>query len=695
MQKSISGLYRSLLHDVLKTCPSLIQDTLPDLWNQAERAPWQVQKRFIIPARAIEAALRRVLTDQGFSTRLFESHRFCFFIDGLDEHEESYNQDHRHLVELLKGWVIGSHGNLKICVSSRDYNVFLNGFSDNQRLQLPELTRFDMRDYVRDALSHLTSKKLKENFIRKVPLKADGIFLWAVLVVGAIRRQNENGVSEEKLLKLLDTVPSRLETLFLYILHDLDEGDRRTAYQILGLLMVTKENMSQRGHNAKYLNLANFSLLDDYNVDEEFSIKDSFPSPGYVAEWSRVNPATYAKRLRGSCGGLIECGDTRDGATLKTHVDFSHRSIPDVLQKRSIKQDMETVLGNFNAIDALSHLLFAEEQLLDYESSYRHGDLCAQVARIRLKNHLDKPPYRLLEAMESWIGRSIEEPRPNRSVNLECGQGRFIEMGYSDTKNPSHDPYHEKTYFLYSTLYLALWEENLEYVKWKIENSPSVLDTVFKRNLLASLVLGYPICNRLSKQDLDYFFEIGLLTEQCNNNLTIVRTLEYAVPYTREDHTNWQRYLASSFLVWCGLGKVLDSSGPGSGFDADRFFYIATKFLEDGATAEFSVTIQNFDHSEHDILFHFENMQMVGFIERQVRACKLEHTAIWYQRSGKKTLSLREWISAMRLEREHDLLSLLHNAEAAEIYDDESSEKTPGRRLTILYLAFLLLYLAS
>ncbi|KAI7759343.1 hypothetical protein LZL87_008720 [Fusarium oxysporum] len=86
-------------------CPSLIQHALPSLWDQAQQAPWQCQGQLDTSAKAIRDSLEKILTDRDFQCRLFERHRFCFFIGGLDEHEEIPNHDHIYLAKLLNGWV--------------------------------------------------------------------------------------------------------------------------------------------------------------------------------------------------------------------------------------------------------------------------------------------------------------------------------------------------------------------------------------------------------------------------------------------------------------------------------------------------------------------------------------------------------------------------------------------------------------
>lgn len=60
------------------------------------------------------------------------SYRFCFCIDGLDELEETPNVTFRDLAQVIKRMAYNSGGNVKFCVSSRQYSQFMDEFDYNQ-----------------------------------------------------------------------------------------------------------------------------------------------------------------------------------------------------------------------------------------------------------------------------------------------------------------------------------------------------------------------------------------------------------------------------------------------------------------------------------------------------------------------------------------------------------------------------------
>ncbi|KAH7202699.1 uncharacterized protein BKA55DRAFT_547478 [Fusarium redolens] len=322
--------------------------------------------------------------------------------------------------------------------------------------------------------------------------------------------------------------------------------------------------------------------------------------------------------------------------------DFSYRSIPDMLRKGDIKEEMENILGSFNSLEAYSHLLFAEMKLL----GLGHRDnyfICASVASMRLQSQIDKPPYRFLEAMDSW------------------------------------NVHQERSYDVWSMLYLAIVAGHFEYAKWKIENFPSVLDSAFKKNLFVGLVIGPPHISGASLKDIDYFFEKGLLTEQCDNDLSAIVYIRNLKSFTRQNHTSWQRYLSFKFLLCCGLKALVGSE---TDFNADRFSHIVMRSLEHGASVDFSVTIDNYLKPPDEIEFYFENMETLQFQPEKVRDSTFEKVDAWLEPEGRKKVTLRQWIESIDLKDKSYIIHLLDRADdSRETPRGDTKEVTPEHSL--------------
>jgi len=119
------------------------------------------------------------------STQAQISCKFCFFIDGLDE----FDGEHIDFCESLTA--LKNLPNIKLCVSSRLWNVFEDAFGqDKQRkIYIHELTRPDILRYAKDRLHRHPRWKLfglqaaRANLlVESIAGKAHGVFLWVSIV---------------------------------------------------------------------------------------------------------------------------------------------------------------------------------------------------------------------------------------------------------------------------------------------------------------------------------------------------------------------------------------------------------------------------------------------------------------------------------------------------------------------------------
>ncbi|KAK2059383.1 hypothetical protein LY76DRAFT_26594 [Colletotrichum caudatum] len=100
---------------------------------------------------------------------------------------------HGDLVNLLHDRHRSSSGAIKLVVSGREHNVFVNGFSDSQRICLRELTRRDLERFAKDKLNGIKDSETRDQIVDKIVDEAGGIFYWVTLVVNSVRRRLEDG----------------------------------------------------------------------------------------------------------------------------------------------------------------------------------------------------------------------------------------------------------------------------------------------------------------------------------------------------------------------------------------------------------------------------------------------------------------------------------------------------------------------
>jgi NACHT domain-containing protein len=143
MQRSLERLFRSLLLDILRACPDLIERTFPSRWNAMNIAvatpdlqePWTIQE--------LISGFRGLTLKSSLSTAL------CIFIDGLDE----FDGEHEDLVTLIKSLTPKS-SSVKMCLASRAWNVFEStlGHDNHRKIYLQDFNKEDIRLFVKDKL---------------------------------------------------------------------------------------------------------------------------------------------------------------------------------------------------------------------------------------------------------------------------------------------------------------------------------------------------------------------------------------------------------------------------------------------------------------------------------------------------------------------------------------------------------------
>jgi hypothetical protein len=109
---------------------------------------------------------------------------FCFFIDGLNE----YDGNHTGLNNLFK---VSCSRNIKLCISSRPWNVFEEAFGNRSFLMLQDLILKDIQIYLSSSFKNHAGftelEKREPDFSRQLMdhmvEKAFGVFLWVHLVV--------------------------------------------------------------------------------------------------------------------------------------------------------------------------------------------------------------------------------------------------------------------------------------------------------------------------------------------------------------------------------------------------------------------------------------------------------------------------------------------------------------------------------
>ncbi|KAK1753868.1 P-loop containing nucleoside triphosphate hydrolase [Echria macrotheca] len=308
-QKTQSGLLRTILYQLLEKQPDLWKVASPKrhlYYDLAGSRPWQ-------PYWSVEELRRSILE---VVSQLRHVGRLALFIDGLDE----YDGDLADLVAFLKN-LHQHHGAIKLCVSSRNWNVFRDAFSAYPILKMEEFTRPDIEKYVRarmadspafDELRSLGDPSV-QGLESRIIEKANGVFLWVVLVVEKLIITAQNNNDPHELDKIVESLPPGLDELYNSIRKRLPSDLRETASKMYQLVFCWSESRP-------------FSLLAAHDFWMAIQCRDLFerqkPSQG------REYLAVLERRMAGATGGMLQIIPDES----RPRVDFLHRTVFDWLQ---------------------------------------------------------------------------------------------------------------------------------------------------------------------------------------------------------------------------------------------------------------------------------------------------------------------------------------------------------------------------
>lgn len=193
LEKSTTGLYRSLLFQLLATTPEL-QKAL-DTYTFQPGHEWALGSLRSLFEEAIRISKRPVI---------------CL-IDALDECEELQVRD---MVGFLNDLV--DLGSLYVCFASRHYPHITVDTSLDIILEDQDEHQHDITQYLTSAL-RIGNDKLAQQIRSELQEKARGVFMWVVLVVEILNKEYDTG-NKHRLRRRLQELPGDLHELFYDIM---------------------------------------------------------------------------------------------------------------------------------------------------------------------------------------------------------------------------------------------------------------------------------------------------------------------------------------------------------------------------------------------------------------------------------------------------------------------------------------------
>lgn len=237
LEKSVLGLYRSLVHQLVSNIPFLQEyflstfglktnsDLGTDEWSEHE----------------LQSFLTEIIT---WPHVIPHPLQLCIFVDALDEGNEG---NIRQLLEFLEDLTqrtieTESQHTVRICLSSRHYPhvTIRRGLSVILERQ-PEHEN-DIERYIQNRLK--IEDELSHNALAiQIRQKAQNVFLWVVLVVRTLNRMHDQGFTVQQLISHVQTISNELAGLYDDVLLRVS-GDQSTTVFLLQWVLFARQRLN-------------------------------------------------------------------------------------------------------------------------------------------------------------------------------------------------------------------------------------------------------------------------------------------------------------------------------------------------------------------------------------------------------------------------------------------------------------------
>ncbi|KAI0439403.1 hypothetical protein F4803DRAFT_568545 [Xylaria telfairii] len=319
MQRSQQGLLQTLLFEIFRQCPTLVPLVCPKRWEKARRFGLDHDTSWTTPE--LSTCLQEIARQKDGTVK------FCFLIDGLDE----FSGDYVDLCQALQS--LSKSRQIKLCVSSRPWNVFHDFFGQNPdtTLSIHERTREDIRRFSRNRLeSHprwktcCMSEDHQYQLIQEITDRAEGVFLWAFLVTQSLREGLSNDDTMTDLQRRLRSLPTDLEQLFKNLLNGVDPVYHEHMAGMIQIARCAKEP----------LNLCLYYHHDKQSESEDYAY--SRVQQLEADEYTKSLELTR-RRINNKTRGLLEVVNLSTNLYLhQQNVQFLHRTVSDFLRTREM-----------------------------------------------------------------------------------------------------------------------------------------------------------------------------------------------------------------------------------------------------------------------------------------------------------------------------------------------------------------------
>ena len=406
LQKSSSGLFRSLLHQLLDQIPEMLSDFIPIYGKKCK-----TKQKSESDIQWHETELREFLEQW-----ILSASRDCsirIYVDALDEAGRDIAERLIAYFEELIGRLGPTRAGFAVCFSCRHYPVLVP--KNVLKIYVEEENDQDIATYVRQKLTkyQLSDPAEAQELEQEIIGKASSIFQWVVLIIPIIIESDKNGASARKIRQKIQEIPGELGDLYEHILSSIK--DKKRAAQLMQWVCFALRPLSlEELRYAMVVDITNkFTSLEECRVSVNFAETDE----------------QMKRTVNSLSGGLAEIVEYLGRQTVR----FIHQSVNDYLIERGLQK-----LDTSFFVDVNHYLSKSGLPSLDASTS----DNLVGLAHFRISRSCVK--YVTFEEIRTGILTLDGKDRMSHSDKALKLESRFPLLRYSSQNWTSHAQHVEK-----------------------------------------------------------------------------------------------------------------------------------------------------------------------------------------------------------------------------------------------------------
>jgi ankyrin repeat protein len=221
LEKSTSGLYRSLLHQLLQyDSPTKLE--IAQLYKNRILSQGDYEKAWTWHEKELELWVKQILTSKSIPP-------LQVYIDALDEGgKEAAMKLVFYFQNIVRQKPEGSCS-LHICLSCRHYPLIAR--TVDLEITVEDMNNDDIAQYTTTHfLNGGVRKKTAQLLQRAISTKANGIFQWAVIVIPRMIDMLQTGTRLERVQTIIQQLPKELDDLYHSIIQTVPSHERRRSF---------------------------------------------------------------------------------------------------------------------------------------------------------------------------------------------------------------------------------------------------------------------------------------------------------------------------------------------------------------------------------------------------------------------------------------------------------------------------------